>query len=92
MYGSDSSDAKTFGHFEALRPRLRGCEREAPGGTAPAVHFLVVVPARNPVIVHRCDNDPPSKDVKTVVDSAYTRINNAAFAELLQFSLDSEKL
>jgi hypothetical protein len=92
MYGSDSSGAKTFGHFEALRPHLRGFEHEAPAGTAPAVHFLVVVAARNPVIVHRFDNGPPSKDVKTVVDSAYTGINHAAFAALLQLSLDAEKL
>jgi hypothetical protein len=70
---------------------LRAFEREAPGGTAPAVRFLLVIPARNRVIVHRFDNDPPTKDVLTVADSAYKGINNAACAALLQLIVDSEK-
>jgi hypothetical protein len=70
---------------------LRAFEREAPGGTAPAVHFLGAIPARNLVIVPRFDNDPPTKDVLTVADSAYKGSNNAAFAALLQLIVDSEK-
>jgi hypothetical protein len=70
---------------------LRAFEREAPGGAAPAVRFLLVIPARNLVIVQRFDNDPPTKDVLTVVDSAYKDSNNAEFAALLQLIVDSEK-
>jgi CubicO group peptidase (beta-lactamase class C family) len=54
-------------------------------------HFLVVIPSRNLVVVHRFDNDPPSKDVKTVFDSVYKGIGNAEFGPLLQLILDSEK-
>jgi len=92
MHGSDSSGAKTFGHFEALRPHLRGFECATPGGDCTGGHFLGAIPARNLVIVQRFDNDPPTKDVKTVVDSAYKDSNNAEFAALLQLILDSEKL
>jgi CubicO group peptidase (beta-lactamase class C family) len=53
--------------------------------------FLVVIPARNLVVVHRFDNDPPSKDVKTVFEWAYTGIGNAEFGPLLQLILDAEK-
>jgi CubicO group peptidase (beta-lactamase class C family) len=54
-------------------------------------HFLVVIPSRNLVVVHRFDNDPPSKDVKTVFESVYKGIGNAEFGPLLQLILDSEK-
>lgn len=54
-------------------------------------HFLVVIPARNLVVVHRFDNDPPTKDVKTVFESAYKGIGNAEFGPLLQLILDAEK-
>jgi CubicO group peptidase (beta-lactamase class C family) len=52
--------------------------------------FLVVIPSRNLVVVHRFDNDPPTKDVKTVFDWAYKGIGNAEFGPLLQLILDAE--
>jgi CubicO group peptidase (beta-lactamase class C family) len=55
-------------------------------------HFLVVIPARDLVIVHRFDNEPPRKDVKPVFDSVYKGINNAEFGPLLQLILDAQKL
>jgi CubicO group peptidase (beta-lactamase class C family) len=53
--------------------------------------FLVVIPARNLVVVHRFDNDPPDKDVKTVLEWASKGIGNAEFGPLLQLILDAEK-
>jgi hypothetical protein len=52
---------------------------------------LVVIPSRNLVVVHRFDNDPPTKDVKTVFEWAYKGIGNAEFGPLLQLILDAEK-
>jgi hypothetical protein len=37
------------------------------------------------------DNDPPSKDVKTVFEWAYKGIGNDEFGPLLQLILDAEK-
>ncbi len=53
-------------------------------------HFLVVIPARNLVVVHRFDNDPPAKDVRTVFEWGYKGIGNAEFGPLLQLILDAE--
>jgi CubicO group peptidase (beta-lactamase class C family) len=52
--------------------------------------FLVVIPSRNLVVVHRFDNDPPVKDVKTVFEWAYKGIGNAEFGPLLQLILDAQ--
>jgi hypothetical protein len=43
------------------------------------------------VVVHRFDNDAPTKDVKTVFEYAYKGIGNAEFGPLLQLILDAEK-
>jgi hypothetical protein len=71
--------------FQA-RTRHLGPTQRAVGG-----HFLVVIPTRNLVVVHRFDNDPPTKDVRTVFGWAYKGINNAEFSPLLQLVLDAQR-
>jgi CubicO group peptidase (beta-lactamase class C family) len=73
-------------HFPGVRVPPGTYSARGAGG-----QFLVVIPARNLVVVHRFDNDPPSKDVKTVFESVYKGIGNAEFGPLLQLILDAER-
>jgi hypothetical protein len=41
------------------------------------------------VVVHRFDNDPPSKDTAAVTESAYRGIDKAQFGHLLKLILDA---
>jgi CubicO group peptidase (beta-lactamase class C family) len=51
--------------------------------------YLVVVPARRLVIVHRFDNEPSDHSVETVFKAAYQGIGNAQFGPLLKLILDA---
>ncbi len=51
--------------------------------------YLVIVPARHLVVVHRFDNDPPTHEVADVIQAAYRGIGNAQFGPLLKLILDA---
>jgi CubicO group peptidase (beta-lactamase class C family) len=51
-------------------------------------HYLVVIPSLDLVIVNRVDNDPPTKDPQTVLESAFhPNVDNAKFGHLLKLIL-----
>lgn len=53
-------------------------------------HYLPVVPSLDLVIVNRADNDPPTKDGKTVIDVAIRLgIDNAKFGHLVKLILEA---
>ncbi len=53
-------------------------------------HYLVVIPSKDMVIVHRVDTNPPSWDAKTVSDTAnHEVVSKAQFTHLLQLILDA---
>jgi CubicO group peptidase (beta-lactamase class C family) len=51
-------------------------------------HYLLVVPSLDMVIVHRVDNDPPTKDAKTVIEVGQRPlVSNAQFGHLVKLIL-----
>jgi CubicO group peptidase (beta-lactamase class C family) len=53
-------------------------------------HYLVVIPSKDMVIVHRVDTNPPSWDAKTVSDTAnHEVVSKAQFIHLLRLILDA---
>jgi len=53
-------------------------------------HYLVVIPGKDLVIVHRVDTNPPSWDAKAVSDTAnHEVVSKAQFIHLLQLILDA---
>jgi CubicO group peptidase (beta-lactamase class C family) len=54
-------------------------------------HFLLVVPSRDLIIVHRVDTNPASWDAKTVSDLAnHSVVNGEQFSRLVKLILDAE--
>jgi len=93
FHGVDTGGYEYLWWVEYGGAHFPGCK--VPPGTYSARgaggQFLVVIPARNLVVVHRFDNDPPTKDVTTVLAWAAKGIGNAEFGPLLQLILDAEK-
>lgn len=53
-------------------------------------HYLLVVPSLDLIIVNRADNDPPTKDSKTVAEVAMRPgIDNAKFGHLVKLILEA---
>jgi len=53
-------------------------------------HYVLVIPSLDLVIVHRVDNDAPTKDVKTVTDQGLRPLVNAAsFGHLVKLILEA---
>lgn len=53
-------------------------------------HYLLVVPSLDLIIVNRANNDPPTKDSKTVAEVAMRPgIDNAKFGHLVKLILDA---
>jgi CubicO group peptidase (beta-lactamase class C family) len=56
-------------------------------------HYLLVVPTLDLIIVHRVDNDPPTKDSKTVLEVGQRPlVSNAQFGHLVKLILDARTL
>jgi CubicO group peptidase (beta-lactamase class C family) len=56
-------------------------------------HYLLIIPTLDLVIVHRTDNDPPSKDAKTVTEMANRGSisqDRAQFGHLVRLILDAQ--
>jgi CubicO group peptidase (beta-lactamase class C family) len=56
-------------------------------------HYLVVIPTRDLVIVHRTDNDPPVKDAKTITEMSNrgsVSQDRAEFGHLVKLILDAQ--
>jgi CubicO group peptidase (beta-lactamase class C family) len=53
-------------------------------------HYLLVIPTLDLVIVHRVDNDPPARDLKTVEELAdHPVLSKAQFGHLVKLILDA---
>ena len=53
-------------------------------------HYLVIMPALDLVVVHRFDNDPPSRDAATVTEWAEHGIGKREFGHLLKLILEAK--
>jgi CubicO group peptidase (beta-lactamase class C family) len=56
-------------------------------------HYLMVIPTRDLVIVHRTDNDPPVKDAKTITEMSNrgsVSQDRAEFGHLVKLILDAQ--
>jgi CubicO group peptidase (beta-lactamase class C family) len=56
-------------------------------------HYLMVIPTRDLVIVHRTDNDPPVKDAKTITEMSNRGSvgqDRAEFGHLVKLILDAQ--
>jgi len=71
-----------------------------PGGTLPGMysargaggHYLLIVPSLDLVIVHRVDNQPASKDTKSVIDAAQRPgVDATQFGHLVKLILDARR-
>ena len=53
-------------------------------------HYILVIPILDLVIVHRVDNDPPARDLKTVEELAdHPVLSKAQFGHLVKLILDA---
>src|SRR3984893_1678313 len=54
-------------------------------------HYLLMIPTLDLVIVHRVDNDPPARDLKTVEELAdHPVLSKAQFGHLVKLILDAQ--
>jgi CubicO group peptidase (beta-lactamase class C family) len=54
-------------------------------------HYILVIPSLDLVIVHRVDNNPPARDLKTVEDRAdHPVLSKAQFGHLVKLILDAQ--